>query len=123
MTPEEFVKAWEAALATQDWSRVEPLVHPHACVTFSNGTSHRGREAVQAAFTRNFQMIQSEQYRMSNLHWVRKDNQFAVYLFEYEWKGLIDNQPAAGAGRGTQVLIHEGGQCQLLAEHLGPKAG
>ena len=122
MTSEEFVQAWEAALATQDWSRVEPLVHPAACVTFSNGTSHRGREAVQAAFTRNFEMIQSEPYRMSNLHWIRKDETFAVYLFEYDWKGIINGKPANGAGRGTQVLIQENGQWQLLAEHLGPRA-
>lgn len=122
MTPEAFVKSWEAALATQDWRNVEPLVHPDACVTFSNGTSHRGRDEVQAAFTRNFQMIRSEHYRISDLHWLRRDAHFAVYLFGYEWSGIIEGQPASGAGRGTQVLIREG-HWQLLAEHLGPRAG
>ena len=34
MTPEEFVQAYEKALATQDWTQVEPLVNENACVTF-----------------------------------------------------------------------------------------
>ncbi|HXD12520.1 MAG TPA: hypothetical protein VN653_20790 [Anaerolineales bacterium] len=54
MQPEEFIRAYEVALATQDWNQVEPLVHTDACVTFSNGTVHKGKGEIQRAFEKNF---------------------------------------------------------------------
>jgi uncharacterized protein (TIGR02246 family) len=122
MTPEDFVQAYERALATQDWKAVAPLVHPDACVTFSSGAVHDGKDAVGAAYARNFLLIEDETYAVSNVRWVRKTADFAVYLFDFAWSGLIDGKPASGAGRGTTVLLHEDGAWRLLAEHLGPKA-
>ena len=122
MSPEEFIRVYEQALATQDWINVEPLVHENACVTFSNGTVHKGKSAVRKAFEGNFSIIKDETYSISNVHWVIKDTETAVYLFEFNWSGLINDQPASGSGRGTSVLIKESDKWQLLVEHLGPKA-
>lgn len=121
MTPEEFIHAYENALASQDWGQVEPLVHAEACVTFSNGTVHKGKAAVQKAFEHNFSLIKDETYSMSNVHWVMKTELTAVYLFEFNWSGIIDGKPARGAGRGTSVLIRDANEWQLLVEHLGTK--
>lgn len=38
MNPEKFIEKYEAALATQDWQQVAPLLHPDACITFSSGS-------------------------------------------------------------------------------------
>ena len=46
MNPETFIEKYEAALATQDWQQVAPLVHPDVCVTFSSGSVHVGKTAV-----------------------------------------------------------------------------
>jgi len=70
MTPETFIKQYEAALAAQDWQQVEPLVHPEACVTFSSGAVHVGKTAVRHAFEHNFRLIQDETYQIENVHWV-----------------------------------------------------
>lgn len=121
MTPEEFITAYASALASQDWNVVEPLVHPDACVTFSNGTVHEGRPAVRAAFTRNFSLIKNEQYSISNVRWVRKSDDFAAYLFDFTWKGVIGGEPAGGAGRGTCAIVREQDGWKLLIEHLGPR--
>ncbi|MBU1050154.1 nuclear transport factor 2 family protein [Candidatus Bipolaricaulota bacterium] len=121
MTPEDFIRAYEYALGTQDWSVVEPLIHPDACVTFSTGSVHKGKPAVQRAFEANFMSIKSEVYAVSNVHWVTKSADIATYLFEFDWSGMIQGQQAHGAGRGTSVLVNEGGKWQLLVEHLGPK--
>lgn len=124
--PKEFITAYECALAAQDWSRVEPLVHPDACVTFSNGTVHQGKPAVEAAFTRNFSVIKSERYAISNIRWITKTDSLAVYLFDFAWTGIIHGERASGAGRGTAVLCRDGDGdddgWKLLVEHLGPKA-
>ena len=122
MDLEEFIQAYEQALATQDWINVEPLVHHDACVTFSNGTVHKGKPAVRKAFESNFSIIKDEKYSITSVHWVIKGSETAVYLFEFSWSGLINDKPASGSGRGTSVLIKENDKWQLLVEHLGPKA-
>jgi len=122
MQTEEFIHAYENALATQNWNQVEPLVHADACVTFSNGKVHKGKAEVQKAFEKNFSLIKDEKYSIANVHWVMKNSETAVYLFEFSWSGIINEKPASGSGRGTCVLIKEAGKWQLLIEHLGPKA-
>ena len=122
MELDEFVTAYETALAAQQWAEIEPLINKDACVTFSSGTVHRGKEAVQRAFERNFAAITDERYRISGVHWVRRDCVFAAYLFDFDWTGLVDGKPASGGGRGTCVLVNDGTNWQLLIEHLGPRA-
>lgn len=121
MNPEDFIRAYEQALGTQNWSRVDPLVHDDACVTFSNGTVHKGKSQVRSAFERNFSSIRDETYAITNVHWVMKSDLAAVYLFDFNWSGIINDKPASGGGRGTSVLINEDGKWKLLVEHLGPK--
>lgn len=121
MTTDEFIHAYEKALAAQDWNQVEPLVHENACVTFSNGSVHKGRPEVKAAFEKNFSSIKDEIYSIDNVHWVMKADMTAVYLFDFHWSGMINGKPARGSGRGTSVLINEMGTWRLLVEHLGPK--
>ena len=120
MDPETFLQNYEAALATQQWQSVSPLIHKDACVTFSNGTVHRGKSAVQQAFERNFALIQEEKYAISDIHWVQKQSDFAVCIYRFNWQGLMNGKLAAGSGRGTSVMINENKKWLLLAEHLGP---
>jgi ketosteroid isomerase-like protein len=122
MTPQDFVRAYEAVLATQDWSQVEPLMHPDVCVTFSTGARHRGIADVERAYRDNFDGIQDERYAISDVHWVSCDAMYAVYLFQFRWSGRIGDQFAGGSGLGTSVIKCEDGRWRLLAEHLGPGA-
>ena len=121
MDPEEFIRAYQQALASQDWTNVDPLVHENASVTFSNGTVHKGKSEVRRAFEKNFSLIKDEEYSIANVHWVTKSSEMAVYLFDFSWSGLINERQASGSGRGTSVLIKESDRWQLLVEHLGPK--
>ncbi len=122
MNPEEFIKSYEAALGTQDWKEVEPLVSKNVSVTFSSGTVHIGREHVQKAFERNFSLIKNEKYAVENVKWLVKDKTYAVYLFEFNWTGLIEGKSVSGNGVGTSVLIKEDDRWKLLTEHLGIKS-
>ena len=123
MTADDFVRAYETALASQQWSAVDPLLHADVCVTFSTGAVHKGKPAVRAAFERNFAAIRDETYRVSNVHWAARTPDLAVYLFDFAWSGLINGKAASGAGRGTAVVVRNGDATwQLIAEHLGPAA-
>lgn len=121
MTPEDLLQRYEAALASQDWGQVEPLMHHDVCVTFSSGT-YRGRSEVGRAVSQNFSLIKEEHYSISDVHWVSKDASYAVCMYHFRWSGQIHGKPASGSGRGTSVLKNEGGRWLVLAEHLGPHA-
>lgn len=121
-TPPAFIKAYETALATQNWLQVAPLIAEEASVTFSNGTVHIGKDKVQAAFEHNFTTIKSEKYSIDQVTWLRQEANYAVYLFEFNWTGIINNKSVSGSGIGTSVIIKENGRWQLLTEHLGKKA-
>lgn len=115
----DFVQQYEAALATQSWSEVSPLVHARASVVFSNGTVHKGKDAVREAYERNFARIKHEKYQMTNVHWLLEAPDSAAYMFDFSWTGIFEGEEASGSGRGTAVLVFEDGRWLLLAEHLG----
>lgn len=121
LNPDDFVSAYEQALATQDWAAVEPLIHDDVCVTFSTGTVHKGKDAVRRAFEQNFAAIEDEDYRISNIHWILRNKDVAIYLFDFHWTGRLNGQTARGSGKGTSVLRASNGQgdWRLLVEHLG----
>jgi len=58
---------------------------------------------------------------MKNITWLRKEETFAVYIFEYFWSGLVDGKLISGNGIGTSVIVHEAESWKLLSEHLGKK--
>ncbi|MBX3741765.1 MAG: nuclear transport factor 2 family protein [Akkermansiaceae bacterium] len=122
MEPEHFVISYEKALATQEWGKVAPLIHPDCTVTFSNGSCHKGKTEVQAAFQRNFDAIENEKYSITELHWVIRNKDFAVFTYSFAWSGVIAGEQASGAGRGTSTIVRGNTSWQLVSEHLGPQA-
>lgn len=122
MLPEEFIHSYASALATQDWTVVEPLFADHVSVTFSDGSVHLGKGKVQLAFERNFTKIKSEKYAIDNVVWLKKEASYAVYLFEFSWTGIVNEQLVSGSGIGTSVLTNEDGTWKLLTEHLGRRS-
>lgn len=60
MTPEDFIAAYQSALAAQQWSDVEPLLHASVCVTFSTFAVHQGIPTIKAAYMHNFALVQEE---------------------------------------------------------------
>ena len=107
------------ALASQDWSKVEPLSHDNAYVQFSEGTN-LGKARVETAFERAFNLIQDETYATNNVKWIEMSDELAVRFYTFAWSALIHGKEASG-GRETSVLKREKGNWQLMIEHLGPK--
>jgi len=120
--PEDFLRNYGLALATQNWEAVSPLIREDACVTFSSGSFYVGKTEIQQAFERNFGSIQDEKYLISDIHWVTKSRDYAICIYAFEWHGIINGKLSSGSGRGTSVLICEKGKWFLLSEHLGPNA-
>jgi len=117
-----FVKEYEHALGSQDWSTVAPLISDDAMVIFSNGFLHAGKEAIRAAYQNNFDTIKGEEYRIENVHWLAETADTAAYNFEFHWTGEIEGREASGSGRGTAVLVRIDDHWLLAGEQLGPKS-
>jgi len=119
--PVKFIKLYSAALASQDWNQVAPLIHPQAGVTFSDGSVHKGINNIKLAYERNFSIIKSEHYAIENINWLKRESNYAAFIFEYQWTGIINEKHVSGGGVGSSVIINENGSWQLLSEHLGKK--
>lgn len=121
MTPQQTMKKYEAALASQEWKNVEPLMHDDICVVFSTGT-FKGKSEVKAAFERNFALIADEAYSISELFWAFQGGDSAICLYNFHWQGVINGQLRSGGGRGTSVLVKMADGWKIVVEHLGPPA-
>lgn len=119
MHPTHFITAYAAALASQSWQQVAPLIDDDAVVTFSTGSVHRGIAAIQQAYQRNFALIQNEEYKMSDIHWLHQGDDIAVYTFNFSWQGIINGKRVSGSGHGTAVIKRYKDTWKLLAEQLG----
>ena len=120
-SPQEFITAYEDALATQSWEKVAPLMHEQRVATFSEGT-FIGKVEVESTFRKTFALIKGEKYAISNIHWILETENIAAFIFHYSWSGIIEGKHASGSGRGTSILTNENGKWQLICEHLGPLA-
>lgn len=121
MKAEEFVKIYEVALNKPEWNVVESLISKEVSITFSDGSVHIGKDKVQEAFERNFSIVKNEKYAIENITWLKIEGNYAVYLFDFNWSGIIDGKLISGNGIGTSVIIKESGVWKLLTEHLGKK--
>lgn len=121
MTVEDFIKRYEKALATQKWENVSPLIHEKCVVTFSNGNRYYGKEQIEQAFQKNFDLIKGESFSISELSQGVSTEHFAVCTYSYEWSGEIAGEMISGTGLGTSVLMRVDSGWQFVSEHLGSK--
>ena len=116
-TPDSFIRTYERAANSHDITRLAPLVAHDAVYWFTDG-AHRGRDAILAAIAETFATIHDEVYRIDELEWITADDSYAVCRYRFAWIGTVDGQPRSGSGRGTSVLVSNGGTWQMLHEHL-----
>jgi len=121
MKAADFIEQYENALGTQTWNAIAPMISENASVIFSDGSIHKGKSAIRAAYERNFEAIQNEDYRIENVHWLLTTQDCAVYMFDFFWTGIVRGAEASGSGRGTAVLVRKDDQWVLVAEQLGSR--
>ncbi len=118
MTPDEFLREYEAVTRDHDLERSLSMIDPDAVYWFSTGTSHRGLEEVAQALKTNFDAIEMEDYRLHDVTWLTRSNDVAACTYRFEWSGVIRGTPASGSGRGTAVLVRRGDSWAVVHEHL-----
>lgn len=114
-----FMRRYEVATNRHDFGQVAALIAEDATYWFTEG-SYQGIEAIRSAIERTFATISDEVYRIEDLEWIAVSAEFAACRYRFSWNGVIDGRPAAGSGRGTNVLTKRDGTWQMLHEHLSP---
>lgn len=118
MTPDDFMRRYEAATASHDLEATLALIADDAIYLFSNQTSHFGKAEIEAVLRRNFEAIKAETYEIRDLTWLAVSDEVAACLYEFHWSGVFNGQPASGHGRGTSVICRIEGAWQVAHEHL-----
>lgn len=112
-----FVAVYEQANNSHDVDRLVPMIAGDATYWFSDG-SYRGLEEIRGALERTFALIQDEVYEISGLEWVVLAAEYAACRYRFSWTGVVDGQRRSGRGRGTNVMVKQGGAWKMQHEHL-----
>jgi ketosteroid isomerase-like protein len=124
VTPIDCLREYEGATRAHDLARTLALIGDDAVYWFSDGTTHVGKLAIERALRTNFELIEGEEYRISEVVWLAQSADIAACTYWYDWSGRIRGTPASGSGRGTCLLVRRGNAWVVVHEHLSKgKAG
>ncbi len=118
MTPDEFMREYETSGRNGGVDRTLSLIDDDAVYWFSDGASHVGKRAIKRVLQRNAELIQDENYRISDIVWVAQSDDVAACIYHFDWSGTLRGSPASGSGRGTSVLKRRGDAWVVAHEHL-----
>ena len=117
MTPAQFIREYETS-GRRGVEHTLELIDDKAVYWFSDGISHVGKEAVEIAIRRNFELIKDETYRISDVVWVAESDTIAACVYRFDWSGIFRGERASGSVRGTAVLTRKGDSWVVVHEHL-----
>lgn len=114
----DFMARWQAAGESEEWARVDELLHPSAVVRFNDG-DHSG-PAIRAAFEGTWAIDAGpeERYVVSDVRVVHCGEESATVMFSWRWSGVAAGEPFEVGGRGTSVLVRSDDGLRLVLEHL-----
>jgi len=114
----DFMARWQVAGESEEWARVEELLHPSAVVRFNDG-DHTG-PAIREAFEGTWAIDAGpeERYVVSDTRVVYLGGDSAALTFSWRWSGAWDGEPFEVGGRGTSVLVRSDAGLRLVLEHL-----
>lgn len=114
---EEFIKNYEIATNSHDFSKVKPLIEDNAIFYFSDG-SFTGVDNIRQAFEKTWEKVKNEIYLIKDVEWLVNSDKVAVCVYNFHWTGSIDGLLRQGNGRGTNVLIKTDTGWKIMHEHL-----
>lgn len=114
-----YLKAYEMASETRDFSQVAEMIHPDATYRFNDG-DFIGLAAIRGAFEQTWSHnVANERYWLTDVRIIYSDSSSACVSYDYHWSGLGPRGPFEMSGRGTQLLVQQGDRLQCIYEHLG----
>jgi hypothetical protein len=123
LTPDaviQFLHRFEALAEQENFDVVQDLVHERAVFRFNDG-DFVGRAAIRAAFEKTWRSggnAKKERFYLTDIQVLHTDQASASATYTYHWEGTMEGKPFRIQGRGTRVLVVDGGRVQIIHEHL-----
>jgi ketosteroid isomerase-like protein len=118
MTPTEFIHEYESSNRVHGLDHTLSLIDDNALYWFSDGSSHVGKRAIERVLRKNYELIQNEDYRISEIVWVAESSDLAACTYRFDWSGTVRGAFASGSGRGTSIIARRGNSWAVVHEHL-----
>src|SRR5437899_9554111 len=118
LTPAEAKTELVSRMRAKDLAGTLELIADDAVYFWSNGSAMFGKDTIAEALATNFQAIEDDTYEVDDVTWLVQATDVAACVFRFSWTGVIDGQPAAGAGRGASVLHRGSAGWQVVHENL-----
>jgi hypothetical protein len=115
-----FLHHFEQEAMKEDFSLLEDMIDERACFRFNDG-DFVGRQAIQAAFEKTWRgdpTVKKARFYLSDIVVLMTDKASAAATYTYNWEGSQSGREFRIQGRGTRVLLREGGTFRILHEHL-----
>lgn len=117
---EAFLHEFEHLADREDFAAIRDMIDEHAYFRFNDG-DFVGRDAIQAAFERTWRGdpgVAKTRFYLSDVTVLTVDERTAAATYTYHGEGAVGDRPFAIRGRGTRVLVREGGRFRIVHEHL-----
>jgi len=112
-----FLKAYEAAANSRDFTKVAPFIADDATFWFTNG-QYEGKTEIQRAFEETWGNIKDETYTISNVRWIGKNYWVSACSYDFKSDGIVDGEHQVYEGKGTNVIARIRGRWRVTHEHL-----
>jgi hypothetical protein len=122
----QFLTRFEQVAEQEDFSKIEDMIHERAFFRFNDG-DFIGRDAIRAAFEKTWRGspgVKKDRFYLTDITVLSTDRDSASATYTWHWEGVMQDKAFRIQGRGTRVLIRQGGRLQIIHEHLSrfPKA-
>jgi ketosteroid isomerase-like protein len=118
----EFLHRFEKLAQEEDFDLIRDMIDEHAYFRFNDG-DYVGRPAIQAAFERTWRgdpTVKKARFYLTDISVLTLDERTASATYTYNWEGTQGDRAFSIRGRGSRVLVHEGGRFRIVHEHLSP---
>jgi len=115
-----FLEEFETLAEREDFALIREMIDEHAFFRFNDG-DFVGRPAIQAAFERTWRgdpTVVKARFYLSDIVVLTVDERTATATYTYTWEGSQGDRAFTVRGRGTRVLVRDGGGFRIVHEHL-----
>ena len=115
-----FLHRFEALAEKEDFSLIRDMIDERAIFRYNDG-DFIGREAIQAVFEKTWRgdpTVKRARFYLTDIVVLSVDTASATATYTYHWEGAQGGREFKIQGRGTRVLLMEGGRFRIKHEHL-----
>ena len=116
----QFLNHFEEVAMKEDFNLLREMIDERAYFRFNDG-DFAGRQAIQAVFEKTWRgdpTVKKARFYLSDIVVLTTDQASATATYTYNWVGSQGGREFTIQGRGTRVLLREGGKFRIIHEHL-----